>query len=88
MKLAEHLAQARGRQAALAKQIGAHAPDVSQWARGKRPIPAEFCPAIEKATLRAVTCEEMRPDVDWSVLRSNRHRAIAQPVPTAQGEAA
>jgi DNA-binding transcriptional regulator YdaS (Cro superfamily) len=42
-------------------------------------VPAEYCPAIEGETRRiaaeradaslVVTCEELRPDVAWSVLR-------------------
>lgn len=35
-------------------------------------VPAEYCPAIEGETRAAgdvVTCEELRPDVRWGVLR-------------------
>jgi DNA-binding transcriptional regulator YdaS (Cro superfamily) len=64
MKLAEYLSEARGRQAALAKEIKAHAPDVSRWATGERPIPVEFCPAIERVTEGVVTRRDLRPD-DW-----------------------
>jgi DNA-binding transcriptional regulator YdaS (Cro superfamily) len=49
------------------------------WFNTERRVPAEHCPAIERATrARAaagddtsliVTCEELRPDVLWSVLR-------------------
>jgi DNA-binding transcriptional regulator YdaS (Cro superfamily) len=42
-------------------------PTVSQWVSGRRQIPAERCPEIEKAT--GVTCEELRPDVQWGLLR-------------------
>lgn len=42
---------------------------ISQWRTGRRPIPAERCPAIEKATQGAVRCEDLRPDVDWAYLR-------------------
>lgn len=30
---------------------------------------AEYCIAIEKATNREVTCEEIRPDIDWKYIR-------------------
>lgn len=30
---------------------------------------AEYCIAIEKATNREVTCEEIRPDIDWEYIR-------------------
>jgi len=62
MKLAEYLSQERGRQAALAKAIGAHAPDVSRWARGERPIPVEFGGPIEVATGGQCTRREHWPE--------------------------
>lgn len=34
----------------------------------KHATPAEYCPTIER--LSGVPCEELRPDVDWSVLRA------------------
>lgn len=39
------------------------------WRDGKRGLPADHCPAIERATNGAVRCEELRPDVDWAYLR-------------------
>ncbi|MEG0922803.1 MAG: helix-turn-helix domain-containing protein [Comamonas sp.] len=54
---------------AFAKALGVRPPTISQWLRGQRPVPAERCPAIERLTQRAVTCEQLRPDVEWSVLR-------------------
>ena len=30
---------------------------------------AEYCIAIEKATKRLVTCEQIRPDIDWEYIR-------------------
>ena len=41
---------------------------VHKWTRGAT-IPAERCPAIERATAGQVRCEDLRPDVDWAVLR-------------------
>ena len=38
------------------------------WQKRGR-VPAEHCPAIERATGGKVRCEDLRPDVDWSVLR-------------------
>jgi len=35
--------------------------------RGK--VPADYCPTIERVTGGAVRCEDLRPDVEWSVLR-------------------
>lgn len=64
MNLSTYLAGDRGKQAALCKQIGAHAPDLSRWAKGDRPIPVERCVAIETATERAVMRWHLRPH-DW-----------------------
>lgn len=50
---------------------------VQSWLKNR--VPAEYCPAIEEATRAIaveredasleVTCEELRPDVRWGVLR-------------------
>jgi DNA-binding transcriptional regulator YdaS (Cro superfamily) len=45
---------------------------VWQWLDDGRKVPAEHCPAIERATDGAVRCEELRPDIDWAVLRRSR----------------
>lgn len=58
-----------GSQRALADRLGVTPPTINQWISGARPVPAERCPAIERATGGAVTCEELRPDVDWAYLR-------------------
>lgn len=59
-----------GGQAALSRLLGVSPPTVNQWVNGDRPVPAERCPSIEKATGGAVRCEELRPDVDWAYLRA------------------
>jgi DNA-binding transcriptional regulator YdaS (Cro superfamily) len=69
MKLAEFFASERGAQSKLAAAAGIPAPMLSQWASGARPIPAERCPEIERATDGKVRCEDLRPDVAWDVLR-------------------
>lgn len=67
MNLNEYLA---GKNAsAFAELIKVPPPLLSQWRNGVRPIPAERCPAIERATNREVRCEDLRPDVDWAYLR-------------------
>ena len=40
---------------------------VYQW--GKNRVPADICPDIEALT--GVSCEELRPDVNWSVVRNS-----------------
>jgi DNA-binding transcriptional regulator YdaS (Cro superfamily) len=61
MNLSQYLVQERGRQSSLAKAIGAHAPDISRWANGTRPIPLEYGAEIERATGGQVTRKEMFP---------------------------
>jgi DNA-binding transcriptional regulator YdaS (Cro superfamily) len=57
--------------------LGVRPVSVHQWARGIRPIPAERCPDIERATGGAVTCEELRPDLaeQWAYLRGTKKEA-------------
>ena len=53
-----------GGPSAVARIVGVKAPSVIEWR--KRGIPADRCPAIERATAGAVPCETLRPDVRWS----------------------
>lgn len=72
MQLQEYLkSSARGEMSRLSKTIGISLPIVSFWVSGKRQVPAERCPDIEKFTEGKVTCEELRPDVNWAVLRNS-----------------
>lgn len=67
MNLKNYLSQERGRQAALAKALGFHAPDISRWADGVRPIPVQYGAAIEKATDGMVTRKDMFPE-NWQLI--------------------
>lgn len=59
-----------GGQAALASAIGVKQQHVWNWLnRPQAKVPAEYCPAIERATKGVVRCEDLRPDVAWEVLR-------------------
>lgn len=70
MNLKTYLSEKRGRAASLARQVGVSPVTIHQWAyRPDKQVPAERCPAIEKVTSGEVTCEELRPDVDWAYLR-------------------
>lgn len=53
----------------LADELGVTKGAVGQWKLPGRRVPAEHCPAIERLVSGEVTCEELRPDVDWAVLR-------------------
>ena len=53
----------------LAAAAGVSAPTAGEWIGGKRRVPLVRCSMIERATSGAVTVEELRPDVDWQVIR-------------------
>lgn len=59
-----------GTQKALAVCVGVSQQTVWAWI-SRKSVPAEHCPAIERATSGAVRCEDLRPDVDWSYLRGS-----------------
>lgn len=67
-------ATARALSTATRKIVQAH---IYKWLNSPNPDqtpPAEYCPSLERATDDAgerVSCEELRPDVDWSVLRNS-----------------
>jgi len=60
-------AEVIGTESALAALIGCSRGRVHQW--HTRGVPAKFCPLIEKVTQGEVRCEDLRPDVEWVVLR-------------------
>jgi DNA-binding transcriptional regulator YdaS (Cro superfamily) len=64
-----------GGQLFVANLFGISVQAVSKWV--KKRVPIERCPEIEKATNGAVTCEDLRPDVDWAFLRSTVKRKAA-----------
>lgn len=82
MDLKTYLSGRRGRLAELSRAIGAHAPDVTRWAKGERPVPVPFGRPIEDATGGQVTRQDMFPletiERVWPELvdSSNRVKAI------------
>lgn len=56
-------------QSEIARQLGVKPQAVQQWFKRKTPIIR--CPEIERITEGKVTCEELRPDVNWGVLRNS-----------------
>lgn len=56
-----------GGQSALARVCKKQQGHVSHWLKSGKGVPAEYCPLIEEAT--GVTCERLRPDVRWDVVR-------------------
>lgn len=69
MDLKIYLSGERGRASRLAETLNVTPVTVSEWSSGKKRVPAERCPEIERATFGAVRCEDLRPDVDWTYLR-------------------
>jgi DNA-binding transcriptional regulator YdaS (Cro superfamily) len=59
-----------GSMQSLAAPLGVTKGAVSQWKMPGRRIPAEHCPTIEKLTDGDVRCEQLRPDVEWVVVRN------------------
>lgn len=81
----QRAAQLLGGQAALASALGFKSrKNVWPWFSTGRAVPAEHCPAIERATHGAVRCEDLRPDIEWSVLR--KRPCIDVPAPVAAEE--
>lgn len=86
-----------GGQAAVASALGySDRRNVWPYFRSDNParFPAEHCPALERATralcdpLKVVTCEELRPDVAWEVLRLQTAPADTQPAGQVAGQGA
>lgn len=78
-----------GNASKLAQALGVSAQAVCFWRDGKRSVPSDHCPSIERETRargEPVFCEELRPDVDWSVLRENAYSPAA--ASAAESEAA
>ncbi len=71
----EKAIQVVGSQAKLARLMGVKAQHIMNWRL--RGVPAERCPAIERVTHGQVRCEDLRPDVDWAVLRCQESKEAA-----------
>jgi DNA-binding transcriptional regulator YdaS (Cro superfamily) len=67
MDLSTHLGPEpkHGEQSRIARLVGCQPQLVYQWHRKIRQTPVTRCPALERATEGAVTCEHQRPDVRW-----------------------
>lgn len=73
----EEAIEVAGGAAALAQGIKASKSAPSMWLK-RGSVPAEWCPSIERFTTEKghpVTCERLRPSVDWSFLRSTNVNA-------------
>lgn len=66
---------ARGKSAEMAKSLNIQLSKLSAWKANKVKVPFQKCLEIETMTNGEVTCEELRPDVnwqEWSVFFENR----------------
>ena len=54
----------------FSRTLGVTPQAVCFWRDGKRQIPADKCPLIERVTKGVVTCESLRPDVEWAYIRN------------------
>lgn len=61
--------QVLGTQAQLARSINVTKQAVTFWMNGSRTPSAETAIDIERATRGLVTVEDIRPDIDWKVVR-------------------
>lgn len=70
MKPIQRATEILGSVKAVADVCGVSAQAVCNWAA--KQVPAKHCPDIEAATNGEVRCEDLRPDVNWPVLRCKR----------------
>ena len=61
----KHILDNAKHRALIASALGVTQQAITNWKQ--RGIPAEKCPDIEAIT--GIKCEELRPDVNWAVLR-------------------
>lgn len=71
LKALEKAIEIVGSQTALASGIGGEVRvgHIYYWLKCGQ-TPAKHCPAIERETKGLVRCEQLNPDVPWSVLRA------------------
>jgi len=61
-----------GSQVELARLLNVTKAAVNQWKLPGRRVPLVHCPQIERATNGTVRCEDLRPDVNWTVVRKEK----------------
>lgn len=49
----------------VAAEVGMNEQYLYQCLTGRRPMPSDRCPAIERATRGAITVKELRQDIKW-----------------------
>jgi DNA-binding transcriptional regulator YdaS (Cro superfamily) len=75
MRLLDYLRQLEPKpRKAFAKRCGTSLGSLMNVAHGFRPCRERLAIEIEKNSVGAVTCEELRDDVDWAYLRGTAAR--------------
>jgi DNA-binding transcriptional regulator YdaS (Cro superfamily) len=74
MKISEYLKETGLSQMAFANSLGVTQGTVGFWLHNKPPT-MERAIQIERVTEGKVTCEELRPDIDWAYLRGSQKEA-------------
>lgn len=69
---------------ATARALGVTPQAVRFWLAGDRKLPAERALDLERLTAGRVRVEQLRPDVDWSVVRDRAKRSRTAPRVAAQ----
>lgn len=76
MQLAEYL-ETREKPASLASRLGVSTGRLSHFKTGFDRPNAEMCIAIHRETGGVVTCDELRPDLDWGAVRKKPTKRAA-----------
>jgi DNA-binding transcriptional regulator YdaS (Cro superfamily) len=66
---------------AFAKRCKTSIGHLRNIAYGDKPCGESLAIAIERESQRSVTCEELRPDVDWAYLRGTASRSSSSAHP-------
>lgn len=64
---------------ALADGVQTNAVYLRHIATGRRRPSGKLAIRIERATSGTVTCEDLRPDMDWAYIRGTKSRVVATP---------
>jgi DNA-binding transcriptional regulator YdaS (Cro superfamily) len=81
MNALEKAAEIVGSQAKLAALLGVSKAAVNQWKLPGRKVPLKHCQAIEYETHGQVRCEDLRPDINWRVVRNDCTRTARLALP-------
>lgn len=65
----------------FARAVGVTPQAACFWRDGKRKVPAEKCPTIERLT--GIACERLCPDADWAFIRTQGPATTAHPAAEA-----